>query len=222
MSQYTDIHWSAFYEKGNVLEEPSSFARFCLPRIQEVEISSHGQLFEWGCGNGRDALFFIRKNIAVWGCDACSVAIEKVRQKAVSIKYPSSRFFQADFTQFKKDQLNFAISTIYARFTLHAIDHEGASRALAWGSHVLPKGGLFCIEARSVLDPMYKQGNGTPVGRDAFIYEEGHYRRFIRKEELVAELSSLAFELETVIESDNLAMYGNDNPVVIRVIARKK
>ncbi len=80
-------------------------------------------------------------------------------------------------------------------------------------------GGLLLIEVRSVKDKMC--GKGTPVEgeKDAWIYT--HYRRFIRQNELLAELLSLGFKIDYVIESDGLAIYKDDDPVVIRVHARK-
>ncbi|OGQ05119.1 MAG: hypothetical protein A2W61_06275 [Deltaproteobacteria bacterium RIFCSPLOWO2_01_44_7] len=222
MEQYSNVYWNKFYEEGYVPEEPSSFARFCLSRIQTAQASfKENYLLELGCGNGRDAWFFIRNKVSVWACDICPVAIERVQRKARAEQYPTERFFEADFTEFEKGGLNSHCFAIYSRFTLHAIDEEGARRLLKWASQILPHGGLLCIEVRSVKDPLFHSGRGIPVGKDAFIYEEGHYRRFVRKEELNQELVSLGFDLEAMVESDNLAVLGSDNPVVIRVLARK-
>ena len=63
-------------------------------------------------------------------------------------------------------------------------------------------------------------GVGIPAGKDAFI--NGHYRRFIRMEELVLELQGLGFTIEDAIEMDGVAVYKDDNPVVVRVVARKR
>ena len=73
------------------------------------------------------------------------------------------------------------------------------------------------IEARSVKGDLY--GRGEPAGRDAFVHD-GHYRRFIRLDELAAELEAAGFEIEEAIEKRGLAVFGTDDPVVVRVLAR--
>jgi hypothetical protein len=64
-------------------------------------------------------------------------------------------------------------------------------------------------------------GKGTKVEgeRDAWI--NTHYRRFIRKDELLKELEGLGFTIDYVLEKDGIAVYKDDNPVVIRVHAKK-
>ena len=109
------------------------------------------------------------------------------------------------------------LDAVYSRFSLHAVDEEGAGRAIRWAYKNLSHGGLFLLEVRSVKDDLY--GQGEEVGKDAFVC--GHYRRFIRNEELVAELKSNGFEIEENIESKGLAIHGNTNPVIIRIVARK-
>ena len=53
------------------------------------------------------------------------------------------------------------------------------------------------------------------------IYETDHKRRFLRKNDLIHQLESYGFTIENVIESDGLAIYPDDDPVVIRISARK-
>ena len=86
---------------------------------------------------------------------------------------------------------------------MHAIQAEGASRTLKWAFQNLKSGksnftnyhsnfllgGFLYIEVRSVLDPMCGKGTKVEGERDAWI--NTHYRRFIRKDELVAELEGL-------------------------------
>ena len=51
---------------------------------------------------------------------------------------------------------------------------------------------------------------------------EGHYRRFIDFNELKSRLIDAGFEIEESLESNGLAIYKDDDPVVIRIIAKKK
>ena len=69
---------------------------------------------------------------------------------------------------------------------------------------------------RSVSGSLY--GYGQPAGRDAFIHD-GHYRRFIRRDELHDEIVEIGFRVDELIETDGLAVHGGDDPVVIRAFA---
>lgn len=111
-------------------------------------------------------------------------------------------------------------ATVYSRFTLHAVNRTNSSHALNWAFQNLSRGGVLLIEVRSVKDKLY--GQGTPVSEDKDAFVTSHYRRFVRKDELEAELKGLGFTIEHSIEQDNLAVYKDDNPVVIRIHARKK
>ena len=50
---------------------------------------------------------------------------------------------------------------------------------------------------------------------------EGHYRRFIILEEFKQRLVQVGFKIMQSIESDGLAKFGEDDPVVIRIHAIK-
>ena len=49
----------------------------------------------------------------------------------------------------------------------------------------------------------------------------GHYRRFIIPEEFHDRLIERGFKVISLQEEDGVAKYGDDDPVVIRVIAAK-
>src|SRR5262245_8051610 len=60
-----DAYWNAFYRDRHAdLEAPSSFATHVLSKL-----GAGALLFELGCGNGRDALFFASKGLRVVACD---------------------------------------------------------------------------------------------------------------------------------------------------------
>ncbi len=199
-------YWSQFYLGQQVALTPSPFAEACLGKIDK-----ENTMLELGCGNGRDSLFFASHGVNVIACDVAASASDLVGD------HPNLKFLQADFTRLADDFSATDITTIYSRFTLHSVDAEGASRTLLWAyDHLLPEGRLM-IEARSEKDDLY--GQGESVGRDAFV--TSHYRRFLRLHELLAELETLGFEIEESAEGRDFAIYKDDNPVVLRVVARK-
>lgn len=207
-------YWDAFYRAAHPeIGGPTTFAMWCLPLFPQ-----QARLVEFGCGNGRDAVFFAQSGFDVIACDQSAVAIETLAQEHSheSIK-KSLTFFRGDFTRLDQEQFG-PVDVVYSRFTLHAITQAEATSALAWAAANLRPQGLLALEVRSVKGDLY--GRGEPRERDAFVYN-GHYRRFVRLDELVAELTRLGFTLQHTIESAGLAVHQNDDPVVIRVIAQR-
>jgi SAM-dependent methyltransferase len=212
-----DAYWNSFYAGRHPdLENPSSFARLVLTKVQP-----EGLLFELGCGNGRDALFFAAQGQRVVACDRSQVAINLLNDRPDLDKFRHRpRFLQADFAELHRvyDKGQEPLDAIYSRFTLHAVPVEIQHAALAWSAEHLRASGQLLIEVRSVEGSLY--GKGEQVERDAFIHD-GHYRRFLRKDELSAELEALGLDIVEVIESAGLAVYKDDDPVLIRLTARK-
>jgi tellurite methyltransferase len=205
-------YWNDFYKKGDAPKECSTFAAAMLPHIDKS-----GILFELGCGNGRDAFYFAKSEVPVWATDLSEVSIEDLNNKVDHHGNP--RFVAADFTTLPTPFEETQFATVYSRFTLHAIKAEEASRALAWSFRNLRPGGQLLIEVRSVKDPLCGQGTRVEGEEDAWMTT--HYRRFVRKDRLLNELRGLGFVIEYELEADNLAVFRDDNPVVIRVRARK-
>ena len=65
--------------------------------------------------------------------------------------------------------------------------------------------------------PMFKKGRALS-GTENFTT---HYRRYMDLDGFVAKLESRGFEVLYCIEDNDLAVYKDDNPYVIRIIARK-
>ena len=82
---------------------------------------------------------------------------------------------------------------------------------------LLNKGGQFFIECRSVNDPLLHKGEKLSHTERV----DGHYRRFIILEEFKQRLIQAGFTVTKTIESNGLAKFGKDDPVVIRIHAIK-
>jgi len=208
-------YWDLYYEQDHPdLAQPSSFARYCAEHLTASSV-----VFEIGCGSGRDALFLARLGLRVFGSDASEIAIDRLSEQSERAQFPCPPRWIARSMEELDDRHAGEIDAVYMRFILHAVSADTASRGLAWAARNLQADGLIFIEARSVLGSLY--GEGVPVERDAF-FHDGHYRRFLRVDELTEELESLGFELESVVERDGLAVHEDDDPVVIRVVARRQ
>ena len=129
-------------------------------------------------------------------------------------------FIADDFTNLKNSEneiLNQDIDYIYSRFTFHSINENRENSTLDWIGETLNKGGMFFLEARSIKDPMFKKGTSLSDSENF----TDHYRRYMNFEKIQEKIESRNFEIIYKIEDKDLAVYKDDNPYVIRIIARK-
>lgn len=201
-------YWDRYYETGACSTEPSPFARYVAEQIEPGR-----ELIELGCGNGRDAVFFAQMGLDVTAIDLSKQAIAALRTRGIA----NARFVLGSFVENEVHQPE-AYDYAYSRFTLHAITQDQASLLFDNVYRGLRPGGKLFIEVRSVHDSIC--GLGEPAGANAWIYN-GHYRRFVVLEELAEELARHGFTVEYVTERTGFAPYGDDDPPVIRAIARK-
>ena len=55
-------YWNYFYKKKNLVIQPSKFATYC----QKVLKGYKGIVYDIGCGNGRDVIFFNKKKLILY------------------------------------------------------------------------------------------------------------------------------------------------------------
>jgi len=207
-------YWDNYYADKAVedksMYEPSLFARSMFRKYMEKGKA----LIEFGCGNGRDSLYFADKGVNVTGIDASQVAIEKLQKK---VFLTNCLFICDDFVNVESIyQIQY--DYCYSRFTLHAINEQQELQILKKAYYMLKEGGYLFIETRSVHDGKY--GLGKEVEKNAYVYD-GHYRRFIVMDELVLKLRNIGFSIVEQEESDQFAPQKGENAVCIRVVARK-
>ncbi|MCI6649857.1 MAG: adenylyl-sulfate kinase [Lachnospiraceae bacterium] len=215
MAQETNdvSYWDNYYANiNNAPEEPSLFAKF----IMEKYLKNGGRLLELGCGNGRDSLYFSRNGLDVVALDTSSEAIKKLNDIAEDSKL-TALFACDDFTN-SNAIFQQRFDYCYSRFTLHSITENQEINVIKNIYSTLNNCGLFFIEARSVHDEIY--GKGQYVGDDSYIYE-GHFRRFLRKENFERHLKRVGFHIIYSEESRGFAPFKNIDSPVIRVIAKK-
>lgn len=200
-------YWKNYYKKHRNNDIPSTFATFCL----EHYINNNMRLLELGCGNGRDSFFFAHNGIDVTALDLETDEIKYLRKKN---KYTNLIFLNRNFVTYT-DVNKYDI--IYSRFSIHSISENEENITLKNAYKNLNKNGHLLIEVRSIKDSMF-------INSEKISNNEGmtdHYRRFIDKETLLNKLISIGFSIIYSVESNGLAIYKNEDPVVIRVIAKK-
>jgi len=201
------IYWDNYYKNNLANDAPSPFASDILLKLEKGK-----HLADLGCGNGRDSLFFAKNGLNVTAIDRSEQAVYILRKKYLSLKFICGSFI--DNEEFYSEHYDY----FYSRFTIHSIYAEEQQKLLQNVFNSLKADGLFFIEVRSVKDVIF--GKGTFVEKNAYIYN-GHFRRFIVLEELLRALENIGFKIENSWEQAGFAKFENEDPVVIRVIARK-
>ncbi len=207
-------YWEKYYKHQGAPLESSPFAQFVL----DNHLRSEHSLIELGCGNGRDSIFFASHGINVVAIDQCEEEIKILIEKN---DLSTLNFISADFTKLKKLE---TFDHVYSRFTLHSISEKEEDEVIKWAYKNLKEGGKILIEARGKKNEFYKLGEPVKGETDSYIYE-GHYRRFIDIDKLVAKLKSIGFEIVMAEEKSGFAPSNKANQAnqkFIRVIATKK
>ena len=189
-------YWKAFYRKHGGTNEPSAFCLFLLDALEQyAKPQNQLRILDAGCGDGRDSYAFATAGHNVCGVDSS----EHIPSAARNV-----HFAVDDFTTHLKQ----GYDLIYARFSFHSISNEGQDCFL---KSIQQPGTLLCMETRS------------DKGKDASrVYGDAHYRNFTNLDALKAQLKVHNFDTLFLYEGQDVAIYKHENPVCIRVIARKR
>jgi len=209
-------YWNEYYQKHGTdegISKSSSFAKFCL---EGFFTEKNLNIIELGSGNGRDAIFFAHHQHSVVAIDQSTTAIDIEKRKldieiGQYLKPRALDFVKEDYSQYGK------IDVFYSRFTIHSITKNDENLLLPNVYKSLSNDGLFCIEVRTTKDPLF--GVGQSCGDNVYITD--HKRRFIDSDDFLKNVLSLGFKLIYFTEKDNLSIYKNDNPVLMRMVLKK-
>lgn len=216
-------YWDTFYKDHSFREdisEYSTFARFCFDNFLNKEPKT---LVELGCGNARDALFFAQQGHYVLAVDQSIDSEVKNNKHHSNLEFLESDFIRPMYCFYDGETLYYhptpnKINVFYSRFTLHSITEENQKELLPKVYDFLDTGGLFCIEARTIKDTKF--GVGKHIC-DTTYFNDNHTRRFIDSQKFLNTVLSLGFKLLYFNEKDNLSVYKDDNPVLMRIILEK-
>jgi tellurite methyltransferase len=204
-------YWENYYAGQGPTGQPSDFARY----IVEKYGGECGHVFDIGCGNGRDSMFFSSQSVSCTGIEQCGVAISTNESKKNELELNVS-FQQGDFSTCDYSSLANGEYSIYSRFTLHAINYEEEAELFLHLNNAANLKYLF-IEARSISDGIY--GDGEKVGLHEYVTT--HYRRFIDPQTLKTQLGEY-FDIVSFEEGQGFAKTEAEDPCLIRVIAKRR
>jgi trans-aconitate methyltransferase len=149
------------------------------------------KLLDVGCGNGRDS-YYLSSKYQVTGIDKSSLPKDR----------ENCKFIQGDMVTYEKEDFDI----IYSRFTFHSIPDELQEDLVK----TIRPNTYLCIETRS--------DKGLNSHR---VHGDTHYRNLTNIDKLKDLLEKYNFEILFIQESDNVAIYKEENPICIRVICKK-
>lgn len=209
-------YWDSYYAARKAIHYPSPFCEYCCN--EWIRPKSH--ILELGCGNGRDAYYFAENGHTVIGLDQSDVVIADNIDRIAEYNVDGRISFIADdFTSPTPSTLNpeRRINVIYSRFTIHSVTESEQDSIIDWVYEFLPQNGYFLIECRTNNDPLFRQGkriSDTEAVTD-------HYRRFLDANAFLRSLLEAGFKARYFIERNNLAVFGDEDPIVARYVLQK-
>ena len=207
-------YWNNIYVNEVVTTNRSPFAKFCYDNF----LSENDLLIDLGCGNGRDSIFFFKNKLNVVSIDQSlkkNLILNKIQSNENNTKNKIS-FFKDDFIKFDYKKIN-EINVFYSRWTIHSISKKQEDKLFAVIEKNLNTSGYFCIEVRTINDPLF--GQGTFVEKNAYFTD--HYRRFIDPADIKNTIIKHGFEILFFEESNLFSPSKEDNPVLLRAIVKK-
>lgn len=211
--QQTKVHWANFYSR-NRFTDGSSFCRFVLERDD-----APGHLVDIGCGDGRDARALAAAGKTVLGLDASPEGVRRARESAREAGLDERASFEVcDVTDLGAVERLLGSMTgradgpvgFYLRFFLHAIPEQAQDDLLRQVAASARPGDLLLAEFRTLGDEGQHKAHGK------------HYRRYQDAEVFREQLGPrYGFAVEYFQESRGLSPYGDEDPMLCRVVARR-
>jgi cyclopropane fatty-acyl-phospholipid synthase-like methyltransferase len=201
-------YWDDYYASRATLNRPlpSQFATFVAG-----ELDGPHRVIEFGCGGGRDSIFFASYGHEVVGVDgseqavqACQKLSEGLGENATFLASPIDAPDLADRLKGRPGP-----HALYARFFVHAITDQEEQSFLDLATELTEPGDLLAVEYRTVRD-----SSGVKV-------TDTHYRRFVNPATFQARALARGFEVAYAVEGFGFAKYKNDDAYVARALLLK-
>jgi SAM-dependent methyltransferase len=207
------VHWENFYARTGFTNGSTFFEKVdAWPDIP-------GHVIDIGCGDGRDSHAFARAGKSVIGLDRSALGVQHARQKAEEIGLGDLvRFEVCDVSVADDVSAMLAAATsdprvpvlFYLRFLLHAVHEDVQATLMRVIADVARPGDMFAAEFRTDRDKALSKTH------------QRHYRRFQSGPAFGHALQEeFGFEVLDEQEGTGLSVYGDEDPELYRVIARR-
>jgi SAM-dependent methyltransferase len=207
---YWRDHYSRATENSRPIEGPSRFAEFVLDHMSRA-----AAVIDFGCGDGRDALYFASSGRQVIGIDAARPALDRL-SRAAECRGLNVVALAADLRNVADIQrIRDAIArecrsgtrNIYARFFLHAIREPTRRLFFDLARELLIDGrGELLVEFRGAQDAATHHHFG-----------EDHHRDYLDEERVRSQLEELGASITYSASGKGFAPYNGEDPWIVRI-----
>lgn len=216
MKKFWEDYYSAPETQKVFVSDPSPFAELTLDTIENP-----ARIADFGCGNGRDSIFFARNGHSVFSVDYSDSAISHVCKAAESesLSLETATLNIANIPQVAEFAMKYLESRdiVYARFFTHAISDIGLSNFVNLAKGMLVPGGEMRIEYRSRPDDVSEEAYAASLS-----YANGdHFRRLRSRPEMEEFFMGVGFTIVESLSSHGLAVWKDEDPLIGRLIIRK-
>lgn len=160
------------------------------PRSERVEI------VDWGCGYGRDSLYFLELGFDVIGIDLSEKAIAlareayKQRQASRIPLFGSASFHAGDMCSVLKSRVGQKVGAFFSNRVLHLLAEPDFCDAAHIAISYLEQGAYFCVSGRSPDDfntalMEWIPGRENEMARYKDPARTGHHIAFVTKQRLL-------------------------------------
>jgi len=201
--------WQQYYEdRGHGLWgfSPSPTAKILSKAILDSNPrrSERVEIVDWGCGYGRDSLYFLELGFDVIGIDLSEKAIAlareayKQRQASGIPLFGSASFHAGDMCSVFKSRVGQKVGAFFSNRVLHLLAEADFCDATRNALGYLEQGAFFCVSGRSPDDfntalMEWIPGKEHEVARYKDPARTGHDIAFVTKQRL---LRSVGHDLE--------------------------
>jgi hypothetical protein len=200
-----DTYWNAFYADCPGPEEPSSFFFFARDWLWNNGYTTGNTLVDVGCGNMRDSLAF-----AGFGWEVTAV------DKSTSLGAPRHPNITL-LSNYDAANIDISANIYYCRFLVHALEERELDDFLCRLYRQMNESSVLLLETRALENGQDKQLSwfSSPVGKE-------HTRMLYSSAYLLDKLRGFGFCVEYVKEGRGTAVYGSEDPYIVRLILRRQ
>lgn len=196
--------WQQYYEdRGYDLWgfSPSPTAKILAQALlaSNPQRSERVEIIDWGCGYGRDSLYFVELGFDVIGIDVSEKALVlargayKNRQKTGIPLIGSASFHTGDMSSIFESRPGQRVRAFFSNRVLHLLGDADFRDATRKAIGCLEDGAYFCVSARSIDDfdvalMEWIPGRENETARYKDPERSGHNITFVTKERLVRSI----------------------------------
>lgn len=202
-------YWKKFYKTNiDFSENQSTFCDFVLKYLKDYP--NYKNIIDIGCGNGRDSLYFLKNGFHVTGIDLCKEVCEYIKSKH-KITIINDSIITYNYKNY---------DIYYLRFILHALIYNDILKLINNLSKQINENSLIFIETRSVSGTVFDNKNYSECTFKSGIGDL-HNRTLLSQKHLLELFAKYDIYPEYNIDTNNLSIFKNENPYLIRLVLRK-